>query len=324
MVSLAMGVIQMGAQHSTGELGASASKEPRRQVGVRAQRKGGVMSGVRGVGWVMGLGLLLLGLSGASPTALDEHARALSTRAPKGFTVVVQSPFVVIGDEAPEQVQRRARGTVKWAVDRLKESYFEKDPSEVYDIWLFKDSESYYTHAEKFWGSRPDTPYGYASSTDRVLVMNIGTGGGTLVHEIVHPFMAANFPNCPSWFNEGLASLYEQSAERKGRIVGLTNWRLAGLQQSIRAGQLPSFKTLTHTSSSEFYGEGSGSHYAQARYLMYYLQERGLLRKYYRSFVTQQASDPTGYQTLQQTLGRTDMVAFQREWEAWVLALSFP
>ena len=154
--------------------------------------------------------------------------------------------------------------------------------------------------------------------------MNIGTGGGTLVHEIVHPFMAANFPNCPSWFNEGLASLYEQSAERKGRIVGLTNWRLAGLQQSIRAGQLPSFKTLTHTSSSEFYGEGSGSHYAQARYLMYYLQERGLLRKYYRSFVTQQASDPTGYQTLQQTLGRTDMVAFQREWEAWVLALSFP
>ena len=32
-----------------------------------------------------------------------------------------------------------------------------------------------------------------------------------LVHEMVHPFMDADFPACPAWFNEGLASLYEQS-----------------------------------------------------------------------------------------------------------------
>ena len=41
-----------------------------------------------------------------------------------------------------------------------------------------------------------------------VVVLGTSTGGGTLVHEIVHPFMRANFPNCPSWFDEGLASLY--------------------------------------------------------------------------------------------------------------------
>ena len=34
--------------------------------------------------------------------------------------------------------------------------------------------------------------------------MNISTGGGTLVHEIVHPFIEANFPACPPWLNEGL------------------------------------------------------------------------------------------------------------------------
>ena len=50
--------------------------------------------------------------------------------------------------------------------------------------------------------------------------MNISTGGGTLVHEIVHPFVAANFPNCPAWFNEGLGSLYEQSGEVNGAIHG--------------------------------------------------------------------------------------------------------
>jgi len=37
-------------------------------------------------------------------------------------------------------------------------------------------------------------------------------------------------------FNEGLASLYEQSAERDGRIIGQTNWRLRGLQSAIRKG----------------------------------------------------------------------------------------
>jgi hypothetical protein len=69
--------------------------------------------------------------------------------------------------------------------------------------------------------------------------MNIDTGGGTLVHEIVHPFIAANFPECPSWFNEGLASLYEQSGESRGRIRGRTNWRLAGLQEVIQPKPKP-------------------------------------------------------------------------------------
>ena len=73
--------------------------------------------------------------------------------------------------------------------------------------------------------------------------MNIDTGGGTLVHEIVHPFIAANFPDCPAWFNEGLASLYEQSGEYRGRIWGRTNWRLAGLQEAIQPNQAETGRT---------------------------------------------------------------------------------
>ena len=37
--------------------------------------------------------------------------------------------------------------------------------------------------------------------------MNIGTGGGTLVHELTHSLIAFDFPHVPDWFNEGLASL---------------------------------------------------------------------------------------------------------------------
>src|SRR5664279_1403049 len=99
--------------------------------------------------------------------------------------------------------------------------------------------------------------------------MNFATGGGTLVHEIVHPFVEADFPDAPSWLNEGLGSLFEQSAERNGHIIGLTNWRLAGLQKAIRKKGLTTFEALAKTSSSEFYRDHEGTNYAEARYLLY-------------------------------------------------------
>ena len=49
------------------------------------------------------------------------HIEKLRKKIPGGrFTIVLQRPFVVIGDESPQTVKRRAEGTVKWAVDLLK------------------------------------------------------------------------------------------------------------------------------------------------------------------------------------------------------------
>ncbi len=259
-----------------------------------------------------------------SAQEFERHVKELKKKIPnEGFTIVVTPPFVVIGDDSPAEVRRRAKDTVQWAVEKLKNAYFTKDPAEILDIWLFKDKESYEKHAQKLFHAKPDTPYGYYSQTDRALVMNIATGGGTLVHEIVHPFVAANFPECPAWFNEGLGSLYEQCGEQDGEIHGYTNWRLAGLQEAIRTKRLPSFKTLCSTTNEEFYEKDKGVNYAQARYLCYYLQEQGLLRKYYRRFHANRQDDPTGYKTLQEVLGRKDMDKFQKEWEAYVLKLRF-
>ncbi len=75
--------------------------------------------------------------------AFAVHLAHLKKTVPKGFTVLVQPPFVVIGDEPPEMVRRRATGTVKWAVDKLKQDYFKRDPVEIIDIWLFRDQDSY-------------------------------------------------------------------------------------------------------------------------------------------------------------------------------------
>lgn len=253
-----------------------------------------------------------------------QHIHKLRPKLPHdGFSIVLAKPFVVIGDEPLETVQQRARATVQWAVKKLKSDYFQKDPGEILDIWLFRDSSSYEEHATALFKSKPTTPFGYYSRRDGALVMNISTGGGTLVHEIVHPFIESNFPECPSWFNEGLASLYEQASERNGHIVGLTNWRLAGLQKALGKGKVPPFETLCGTITRQFYDRDSGTNYAQARYLCYYLQERGLLVKFYAAFRENCATDRTGYETLLSILKEDDPDAFRKRWEEFVLALKF-
>jgi len=266
------------------------------------------------------------GLDGTDENALLQHVRQLRARLPAGteFTIVVQPPFVVIGDEPSDTVRRRAADTVKFAVDRLKQDYFKKDPTDILDVWLFKDQNSYERHTRELFHETPTTPFGYYSSEHKALIMNIATGGGTLVHEIVHPFMRANFPDCPPWFNEGLGSLYEQCGERGGHICGYTNWRLAGLQKAVAAGNVPSFEVLTAMNDGQFYEQDPGTNYSQSRYLCYYLQERGLLVKFYQELTANQKEDPTGLRTLQKVLGEDDLAAFRRKWEAFVLRLTFP
>ncbi len=290
-------------------------------------------------------GLLFLNRSGSSPIplAVDSGTKVIETPAQPArfsdadfaahveqlkkklpstdFTIVIQPPFVVVGDEPAATVREHSQNTIKWAVDKLKAEYFSRDPKEILDIWLFKDAASYEKNVQLLFGERPGTPYGYYSSAHKALVMNISTGGGTLVHEIVHPFIEANFSACPPWLNEGLGSLYEQSGEVDGRIHGFTNWRLPGLQKAINAGTVPTFRGLTALDARGFYDDDKGTNYAQARYLCYYLQQKGLLTKFYRRFHARQRTDPTGYQTLRETLGNIDMKIFKRKWEKYVLSL---
>jgi len=270
-------------------------------------------------------GRLSITKSGGGFTDADyaQHIMKLKPTVPKGFTIVLQRPFMVISDERASTVRYRAERTVKWFADRICKLYFKKDPPKIYDIWLFKDDKSYRKNAEELFGDRPDTPFGYCSDAHGALVMNIGTGGGTLCHEIVHAYIASNFPDCPAWFNEGLASLYEQCGTRGERVVGLTNWRLAGLKKEIEAKNLPSFETLVSTTSYQFYNMAKGNNYAHARYLCYYLQEKGLLVKFYNAFIRNTQDDPSGYETLKKVLNESDMDDFKKRWEKWVLKLRF-
>ena len=159
---------------------------------------------------------------------------------------------------------------------------------------------------------------------DRALVMNIATGGGTLVHEIVHPFVAANFPDCPAWFNEGLGSLYEQCGEEDGQIHGYTNWRLPGLQAAIRKHRRALVQNALLDHQRGVLREGPGARTTpRPDTCATTCSSKGCCRS------SIAASTPTGRTTRPATTrsrtcsAGTDMAEFQKEWEAYVLKLRF-
>lgn len=272
---------------------------------------------------VVCLGLWSPTRAGAVP-GMEQHLVNLKKRLPgPEFVYAMEEPFVVVGDLPMSKLRHYARGTVGWATGHLRKMYFNRDPNQIIDVWLFRNAQSYTHYVPILTGSDPPTPYGFYLPSLQGLFMNIETGGGTLVHELVHPFIESNFPHCPPWFNEGLASLYEQCGERQGRMVGYTNWRLEGLQQAIQQGSLKGFPELMRMDSAAFYGPGSGRHYAQARYLCLFLQEQGLLQDFYRQLSRQ--PDPSGgAETLQRLLHFQDWDAFEQQWKEWVLGLQFP
>lgn len=249
---------------------------------------------------------------------LETHRQALAKRLEgEGFTVVVEPPFVVVGDESPAKVRARASGFLRWTVTLLEKDWFDKQPEKIIEVWLFKNERTYRRGAKRFFDDEPETPYGYYSPADRALVMNIGPGAGTLSHELVHPYMEANFPDVPAWFNEGVASLYEQPRERDGKLVGTTNWRLPGLQRQLRAADSPGLAALLATSTEEFYGADYDA-YAMARFLCQYLQDHGKLHTFYQRFVA--SDDRTGKAALEEVLGMS-LAELEPRWRTWVLGL---
>lgn len=259
-------------------------------------------------------------------TQADLAQRAAEVRAQlgSGFTTIIERPFVVAGDEPEAAIREHARVIVRWSSDKLRADFFADDPDAIYAIYLFKDAASYQANAIKLFGSAPTTPYGYCSPAEHALVMNIATGGGTLVHEMVHAYMHGNVPACPDWINEGLASLFEQCGDRHGHIIGLVNWRLPVLQSALASGAAPSWAHMTGLPDRGFYADAVGANYGTARYIMYWLQEQNLLHTFWITWRAHRDHDASGLATLLGLFPHDDPAAVEQRWRDWVTALKPP
>ncbi len=248
-----------------------------------------------------------------TPSAAEvaQHVMALEPALPHGYELAWESPFLIIGPEV-----KKGNGVVSWTKRLLLKDFFKRAPSKLEEVWLFNDAPSYVKYSRELFRMNPDTPYGYYLPGREALVMNVRPGYGTLTHELVHPFVHENWSDAPAWLNEGLGSLFEQPQERDGHFAGGINWRLPHIQGAIAARRGPKLSELTALSDDDFYDDDTGVHYAAARYLCFWLQERGLLITFVqRAFETKNATA-----ALEEVLG-APLDSVQRDYEDFVMNL---
>ena len=216
----------------------------------------------------------------------------------------------------------RYTNTITRMDDHLTKYFVKQRPLFSLKVYLFKDADSYQSFCRKSLNEEPSTPFGFYRSDRHLLVMNVATGTGTLAHEIVHPFVESDFPGAPSWFNEGFASLYEQSMANDDKMMGLVNWRLPALQKAINSKKCPNLSSFMADTSENFYADETGVSYGLARYLCYYLQEQGKLDEFYKSYRDEFSKDVTGRKILEKVTGQK-LSDFEKSLHSRVLQLHY-
>jgi len=238
------------------------------------------------------------------------------------FIVNEHSYFVIASNLSEAETEKILTQTIDRAVDCFYNDYFYTKPSEATTIFLFKDDKTYRYWAKTLYDDDDLSKYGYYKPSEKTMLMNINTGTGTLVHEMTHALARYDFPDIPSWFNEGLGSLYERCSLNNKTILGYVNWRLPALQDALADKSYTSIERLMKTNWEEFYGDGSDVNYAQARYLCMYLQEQGLLKKYYQNFRDTYNDDSTGIEQMEKITGKS-ISELDADYVAWVKTLKY-
>jgi hypothetical protein len=201
-------------------------------------------------------------------------------------------------------------------------AYFKHRPDHVITVLLFGTDKSYRLWAKKLFGDEDVSHFGYYKPDKRTMVMNIATGGGTLIHELTHALIEYDFGNVPRWFNEGLGSLHEQCRVGDDDITGLENWRLPDLQKAVKAGALRPLRDMV--TKDDFYGAQRGLNYAQSRYFVMYMQKQGLLKTFYSYYHDHHDGDDSAVKAIEHVFAGRKIDDVEKDYLAWVKTLKFP
>jgi hypothetical protein len=234
--------------------------------------------------------------------------------------VVVHPPYVLAGDVSTADLDRCYQQTILPTALALSTSYFDRAPDAPITILMFASADSYREHARRLDGRDASNYHGYFEQSKRRVMLNLATGDGTLAHELTHARAQFDFPDMPEWFDEGLASLHEESRFADGgrRLVGLSNWRLYYLMQALRGDTLPTLDELL--AARDVRPAQQAIDYAYARYVCLYLQEHGLLEPFYRKFRATSATDPTGAMALCELLRVDSLSEADGPFRTWAYA----
>lgn len=230
-----------------------------------------------------------------------------SGQIPKGMSVTKFRQFVIFSDMNDELTYRLIDTDVRNTIDAMTNNYVNDLPGEVTPVYLFEQYDNY----KKFVLDNYDitendiSPYGFYKISKNVIVIRYVNWKGSILHEITHRFIRSDFPDAPSWFDEGFASLNEKSSFKNGNLIGEFSWRILPLRRALNEDTYTGLKHLMETNDEELYGKRTSYYYAQSRYLLMMLQETGLLEKYYRTFRDKYSKDNTGISQLEEVTGKS-------------------
>jgi hypothetical protein len=271
----------------------------------------------------------LMGIFAAVPThdlAADVATRGAEARQELGARTqveTVEDVFVLVTPPARGSLAETTALT-KRVLAAYFNGRFSKKPSQAISVYLFPDAKGYEAYCQKRWAAACGSPYGFYRPDERRIVMNAGPGIGTLTHELVHPIVETDFPEAPTWLNEGIASLFEAlSMPAPGEVHGVKNWRHPRLLRALGSPaerDKASLPALFGMSDEAFRGADEDLNYATARYLCQWLDQKGLLWPFYQRYREHHAEDPTGAKSFLAVVGKAPAAASE-EWWRWVKRL---
>jgi hypothetical protein len=201
----------------------------------------------------------------------------------------------------------------------LQNGRFPRLPSRAVTVVAFSDPSAYSAYCLRQLQVSCTHALGLYRHGQRQITLLLTGGMTTLTHEIVHPLVEADFPMAPTWFDEGIASLFEQPVfPQPGEIHGVANGRRQLLLPALDAG-LPTARidSLFGMSTETFLDAGPDLHYALARELCRWLDDQHLLWPFYRAWRDGFWDDLTGEKAFKQVVGKTPGEA-NPAWALWV------
>ncbi len=226
---------------------------------------------------------------------------------PEGASISRFRYFVVFSKLPPELTYSLIDNDIRLTIDAMLNSYISVKPDKVTPIFLFEDYDAYRNFSVgNFNIDESDlSPYGFYKISKNVIVIRYISWKGSIAHEVTHAMIQNDFPDIPSWFNEGMAALHEKSTYKNGTLVGDFSWRILSIRRALAENTYTGVEELMNTNDDELYGRKSSFYYAESRYLLMMLQQRGLLKEYYKNFRDSFAKDKTGITQLEKITGKS-------------------
>ena len=216
-------------------------------------------------------------------------------------------------DEAADLAQR--------GLDAYLGSFFSRRPDRAVTVYVVRSATAFAQLRDGRLTSRVEGDLGAYSRSTRDLIVNIGPGSSSILHELVHPLVQTDFPRAPSWFEEGIAALFEKPVfDPPGELHGARNWRTnrldAALASPAKRGKMH-LQSLFALDDNTLDGPDQDVDNAMARTFCQWVDGRGLLWPFYRAWRDGVAEDPGGEKSFAQVTGMT-LEQADAAWLGWV------